>query len=291
MPASYLEFTADEGRCNDPLYPVFDVKFWRRDGHDDRLAVRWAPRPSADGTVLGGIGPAQVRDVVAVAFYPVDLPSQQCSFPVPVYVMSVWRWNARENENMLVAHQFLYAEGYNARADNDPDQLSNVDKENSKVQKCLRLPRDKIDKSFDQYLWEQFFGFNVARHARGYVVASMLRIPAPAPHDHLQALLRDMQIKETDGHILAEWKCAICLGGLEEGRDLVSAHDALERRGGGQLLHVFHKRCLDRWKVLKAECPFRCEPSLCPRLLETVWKNGTTTLSARMGANPYEKAK
>ena len=88
-----------------------------------------------------GIARAQVRDVVAVAFYPVLLGRPRRL----VYVMSVCLWDASSNERTLVRSYFLYAERYNAYADEDPNQLSPVDNRNANVQDCLRFSRAEVD--------------------------------------------------------------------------------------------------------------------------------------------------
>ena len=123
-----MEFTAyevDDGDVPACEYP-FTVRFWRR--HNGHMAVRWALPPRTDSVVMAGAGTgrAQVRDLVAVAFYPVLLGRAQQL----VYVMSVWRWDAGRNERSLVRSYFLYEGQYsmnnsvNRRTDSDPGQLS-----------------------------------------------------------------------------------------------------------------------------------------------------------------------
>ena len=125
---------------------------------------------------MAGIGTAneQVRDIVEVAFYPVVLDNRH------FYVMSVWRRDASTNERLLVDHPFLYGEGYDERADEEPGRLYSVDRGNANVSNCLRFSRDEIDESLENKSWARI-GWNAARHADarhadGYVVASVASV-------------------------------------------------------------------------------------------------------------------
>jgi hypothetical protein len=292
-----LEFTADEvyqNYPNDNSYP-YTVRFWRPPGHGDRLAVRWAPPPRTDGVVMAGSGTAraQVRDVVAVAFYPVVLGRTK----LPVYVMSVWRWNADHNKRMLVRHEFLHGEGYNERADQDPGELSPVNNRNENVQDCLRFSRAEVDRSLEENLWAQF-GWNVARHADGYVVAwrnepMQLMHAGPRRRSDVDKIC---DRNDDDKLVLEKWKCSICFNGIEENRELVSAHDATNIEGGKRRMHVFHKICLDTW-IRKSiddhnepKCPI-CKGDMSLKPLLARWKSvydvGKMTLQASMGENPF----
>jgi hypothetical protein len=93
---------------------------------------------------------------------------------------------------------------------------------------------------------------------------------------------------------LEKWKCSICFSGIEDDRELVSAHD--ETNGGGKrILHVFHKKCLDEWIRRpssdhdEAKCPM-CRRDMNPKHLLARWKLehvGNTTVAARTGENPF----
>lgn len=148
----------------------YEVRFYRR--HDGHMAVRWAPPVRADGVVWAGVQRAQVRNIVAVAFYPVTLNRQS------VYVMSVWRRD-EQNTPRLVRTAFLYKGTDNRRAGEDPGQLSPVDPENENVKNCLRFSQDQINASLTRNCWGQF-GWNVARRGEGgYIVASEPSIVHP----------------------------------------------------------------------------------------------------------------
>jgi hypothetical protein len=105
---------------------------------------------------------------------------------------------------------------------------------------------------------------------------------------------------------LKAWRCAICFLGLpkdgieeegikeddieeddiEEDCELVSAHEAKIIDDEKHVIHVFHKKCLDKWMIANSTCPI-CRTVLnCKPLLDR-WKLGNTTLSARMGGNPF----
>ena len=113
-----------------------------------------------------------------------------------------------------------------------------------------------------------------------------------------------------DAEQLRAWRCGICLDGMEEDtgglRALVAAHAPTVN--GIHALHVFHRRCLQRWRDQRRECSGLCPT--CKEPLQTepllgVWVAGRTTLSApiamtlaptapgaaraalRLGANPY----
>ncbi len=127
--------------------------------------------------------------------------------------MSVWMFNATRHERFLVRYEFLHGEGYNEYADEDPGQLSPVDNRNENVQHCLRFSRVEVNRSLDENLWAQF-GWNVARHADGYVVASrnepmQLMHAVPAMQDPaIQALLTGAS--ETEVENLNAWVCGNC---------------------------------------------------------------------------------
>lgn len=103
-----------------------------------------------------------------------------------------------------------------------------------------------------------------------------------------------------DQQHLRAWECAICQSGIDEDtaedRELMMAHAAHEVAAAQpgataqQCLHVFHKHCLQRWRLAGRACsPFcpTCKLPLDPRPLPAAWRPGSTTLSARMGANPF----
>ena len=65
---------------------------------------------------------AQVLETVAVAFYPLVLDHHS------VYVMSVWEWDADDNQRVLVRNRVLY----------DKEDHQNV-------QNCLRFSLAEVD--------------------------------------------------------------------------------------------------------------------------------------------------
>ena len=158
------------------------------------MAVRWVPPPRTDGVVMAGAGTgrAQVRDLVAVAFYPVLLGRAQQL----VYVMSVGRWDASRNERSLVRSYFLYEGRYsmnnsvNRCTDYDPGQLSPVDNRIPSAQDCLRFSQAEVDRSLDENSWARF-GWTAACHADGYVVALVATIATinNPIHQPMQAIL------------------------------------------------------------------------------------------------------
>ncbi len=187
-----LEFSAAEVYDREwdhngvPVSFPYTVAFWLREG---RMAVRWAPPASGntDGMVMAGSGTAQgqVRDVVAVAFYPVALGAR--GRERQVYVMSVWRRRdngTRDSETLLVAHLFLYEETRRARSHehagprvDPPDQLAMpVDAGNAAVPWCLRFSQAEVDRSVHDDAWARF-GWRAAQHADGYVVAAGVGSP------------------------------------------------------------------------------------------------------------------
>lgn len=84
---------------------------------------------------------------------------------------------------------------------------------------------------------------------------------------------------------LEKWECAICMEGITEDRELVSAHDVHDTLDGRQIVHTFHRKCLQRWP--KRTCPYRCENKIVQKPLLDRWSPGNTTLRALMGANPF----
>jgi hypothetical protein len=60
-----------------------------------------------------------------------------------------------------------------------PGQLSPVDTTNANVPDCLRFSRAEVDRSLEENSWARF-GWNAARHADGYVVASVASVASIA---------------------------------------------------------------------------------------------------------------
>jgi hypothetical protein len=98
-----------------------------------------------------------------------------------------------------------------------------------------------------------------------------------------------------DAGKIQAWRCSICFEGIvsEDGSpgdcNLVAAHEAISNADGTKTLHVFHRRCLARWKnnELHSNCCPLCRDELSIQPLPAVWRPGFTNLGARMRANPY----
>ena len=105
--APRLEFNAYDVNYNQKP-SNYNVTFFRRPEDIHRLTVRWARPERTDGVVMAGIQSAQVRDVVAVAFYPVKLSHlrdiKEGYQERDVYVMSVWHWIEDIDNTLLVGH-------------------------------------------------------------------------------------------------------------------------------------------------------------------------------------------
>ncbi len=173
-----------------PVSYPYTVRF---ELHEGRMAVRGAPPASArrtDGRVMRGSGTARgrVRDVVAVAFYPVALGARRRVRQV--YVMSVWRRG--ENEIGLVDEWTLYSEIRREVLDrirNDDMFRANnqhptpgmiempVDETNFNVRQCLRFSQAEVDRSLDEDAWARF-GWRARRRADGFIVVVALEDPA-----------------------------------------------------------------------------------------------------------------
>ena len=275
------------------------VTFFRRSKDIDRLTVRWARPKRTDGVVMAHSQSAEVHNVVAVAFYPVKLmqmrDDRQDYDYRDVYVMSVWSWDKDIDNTVLVGHNLLYTGRYNMYADSDPGQLFPVDPEKLNVKYCMRFSQAEVDRSLTENLWAQF-GWNIARHAKGYVVISMNdrteAIQAPIKvigAAEISALL-GYTANETDVEHIKNWKCSICRDGIQENRKLVADHNADKDEKGNPILHVFHKKCLNRWIVQRSDCSEQCplcKGQLSLKALSKVWSPGNTTLSGHMGVNPY----
>ena len=67
-----------------------------------------------------------------------------------------------------------------------------------------------------------------------------------------------------------------------------------------QVMHVFHKKCLQKWLIRNLTCPLckikidpkvdpkpLIDPKIDPKPSLDYWKLGNTTLAARMGENPF----
>jgi rubrerythrin len=92
-----------------------------------------------------------------------------------------------------------------------------------------------------------------------------------------------------DKEHLAAWRCPACLNGTQEDCKLVAAHAQHVDRHGNNVWHVFHRRCLRRWRAKREfedRCP-TCKQPCDPRPLPAVWSAGNTRLNARMGVNLY----
>ncbi len=70
----------------------------------------------------------------------------------------------------------------------------------------------------------------------------------PAEQDYdISELLAAAQLTDTeDADKINEWRCAICHDGVAGGRQLASAHAPGLANGK---LHVFHRQCLEEWRV------------------------------------------
>jgi sugar lactone lactonase YvrE len=82
---------------------------------------------------------------------------------------------------------------------------------------------------------------------------------------------------------LENWECAICMEGINEGRELASAHEGHKKQDGTQVVHTFHRKCLQKWNTGK--CP-TCKIDIDPKPLLDRWV-AKTTLKALMGENPF----
>lgn len=83
---------------------------------------------------------------------------------------------------------------------------------------------------------------------------------------------------------LEKWECAICMEGINEGRELASAHEAHKKQDGSQILHTFHRKCLQKWNTGK--CP-TCKTDIVQKPLLDRWSPANTELKALMGENPF----
>jgi hypothetical protein len=204
-----LEFSAADVYDHDwdhgvPRSDMFTVRFWRREG---RMTVRWWER-AANARIT------QVRDVVAVAFYPVALGAR--GHVRQVYVMSVWRRDVNETvEIVLVDEWTLYSEirgevlrryasrlhpvsrAHRQRANNQhpfPSMIAMpVDAGNRNVQACLRFSQAEVDRITQEQAWARF-GWRAAISQRsGYVVVAALEdsIDDPRWMRSLRARLRE----------------------------------------------------------------------------------------------------
>jgi len=97
--------------------------------------------------------------------------------------------------------------------------------------------------------------------------------------------------RQVDAARLGAWQCGICMEGMGTGGlfSLVSAHQATVNADGRHVLHVFHRRCLKRWRQQGQENSGRCPT--CREPLDTLpaigrWVDGKTTLSAPMALAP-----
>jgi hypothetical protein len=98
-----------------------------------------------------------------------------------------------------------------------------------------------------------------------------------------------------DAGEIEAWTCSICHEGIVSAdgsrgdRNLVAAHQATNNADGTKTLHVFHRRCLARWKnnELHSNCCPLCRDELSIQPLPAVWRPGLTNLCARMRTNVY----
>jgi hypothetical protein len=238
-----------------------------------------------------------------VAFYPLD----PCHGPL--YVMSLWFQGA----SRPIDHEFLHVERYDSDVDAEelhpvsPEEL-NPPRWTNRVRAALRFLQVKVDGSFAKNLWDTQLGWavnredverenlvcsNIVQHDGRFLLANRRSAPEPGDCD-ISALLA--AATPDDHERLRAWECAICHEkideGTDEGRKLVAAHDphmTTQPDGTAQeLLHVFHRHCLEEWRLTNSGCSNRCPTCKKPihtRPLSEVWSAGTT-LNARMG-NPY----
>jgi hypothetical protein len=216
------------------------------------------------------------HDVTRVEFHPVfDRPG----WGEP-HVMVLWRWNADTRGEEKIVHTYVHSSDRDVRHNRE----------------ALRFTKHDLDGTTGgppADLWLRELGWAVRRveidhgsaeAAESSLVATSPRWQPPLAEDYgISALIStDDDKKELDS-----WACAICMDGIKEDRELVSAHEAHRLDGGRRILHVFHRRCLQKWTNCNSTCP-TCKtamnraPLAAPR-----WDPGNTTLKARMGENPF----
>jgi hypothetical protein len=278
-----------------------------RDGHRVPYTVQFTHGEALgrlslriEHAVDGVIHEEAVRDVVAVAFYPVALRSANSAF-ADEYVMSVWQRNAGVADPQIVHNLNLYS---TSRANARGDQLSPV-RPGFMRPSTLRFGEAQIRPAVNEESWARFDW--ISFRLPGYVLAGHAGAPAPAPAlvfeddpddaaTDISALLESATLTDDEKvDITEKWECGICLLGLEGGRHLVSAHAVAADRGGRHRLHVFHSQCLRNWRSTDNGCAQlcpKCKLPLRPRPLPAAW-SATTRLSAPMALtlpsmrNPY----
>jgi len=290
-PVNFLRFTAH----------AIDIR------HQDRLPVPYAlqfthgesPTLSLkiDYTVDGIAYHQEVRDVVAVAFYPVALRAN--SPFADEYVMSLWQRVAGVAAPQIV-DDFEFYSIYAA----NPRwyELSPIRPYFLRPYN-LRFTEPQIRAAVIEERWARFDWHSVRIANGGYVLATpafaIAPAPAPTPADDavaepeddatadISALLESATLNDDQKYdIKKNWECGICLLGLEGGSHLVSAHPVSADSGGRHRLHVFHSHCLRNWQATNSSCSQLCPTCKLPldrRPLPAAW-SPTTRLSAPQSA-------
>ncbi len=203
--------------------------------------------------------------------------------------MSLWQWNAERGETALLNHDVLH---WKHDADRDPAKLDPPGDE-LRVRQALRFHHSAVDQSV---AWATGLGWYIVRRPD---VCLLAPTPPPLPLDQFKLTELYDDISEVFANAenagnSAAWQCQICFDGLQEDHDLVSAHEAFHPRTEAshpgtekQILHVFHKRCLETWKnQYGSGCPM-CKKTLHIKPMEAQWVIGNTRVSARMDTNPF----
>jgi hypothetical protein len=255
---SALELTASRDLYLCHTSTVFTVSFLPRDDTlEVRIRSKYLDQAARNVTCT---------NVVAVAFYPFTLYPGAC-----VYVMTLWQQSAGGHDPLTIHHPFLhFTDNLKHPADLHPPR--------SAARRALRFSQSEVDSSLQS--WATGLGWRFARSPAGYLVASRQQVRPT----QIQPAAPDMS------EALAAWRCPICQDDMQEDRDLVSAHDAPKGSDGKQVLHVFHRHCLNTWHTRDRDslnpCPI-CRAKLAPQPPQTRWVPGNTTVQARMDTNPF----
>ena len=137
--------------------------------------------------------------------------------------------------------------------------------------RALKFHLDDLNKTLNRAPpnWFSEFGWKYKKKAYPQVLPALTEyhmvithpewICPPPPSTSDVDIIRGRH--EDDRDELENWHCSICFYGIEDDRELVSAHDETYGEGGKRILHLFHKKCLDIWIRIhssvhdEAKCP------------------------------------